>query len=409
MDDQLARDIIYTFDKSAFSQFVFDLWTHRDSQSTFDESKTYYRPEIGRNIIENYTREYLEQYYKLIIPFYYPYEVFKTPHLLLDKDIIKSLSVYKELEDKRYGSWFFPTDGQYYMPTITFFTNYFGLEKQVYEDLIIESFSKIVNEKIELDAEIAVGSIDSFLDLENKATKNVLSDFLQRNRSGLVISFDEDKINVNPFISEKYLTGTLKNSLNLCEPVILAPNKNEIIKEFEYLLNTHKYESELESFLVKYYKDIFGERYDKVESQIWLKFPEYDINNKERRLDIFLRNSIEKDWELFELKREFDLTRTYRDIITFKSEISLAIQQIHNYKRILNQDSVKKELTKQDIDYCTPEYRLVIGPKPDIPNDQWRFLKTTNERDDFKIMTYEDILTEMKIRISILNQSTNRR
>jgi hypothetical protein len=223
------------------------------------------------------------------------------------------------------------------------------------------------------------------------------------------LSFTNGICNVDAFNSDKYITkGVLNSYNNPIETIYIANSitKSEIIKEFEFLINSNVNELKLETFLTQYYKEIFGDKYDRIETQLWLKFPEIDIANKNRRLDIFLRNSIERDWELFELKKTQKLTTTYRDIPVFKSEILHAIQQIRNYEKILNQEKVKVKFAKEGIEYFNPELRLVVGNKPDISIEQWRFLKSTNEN-GLKIITFEDLISEMKIRYNIHDKYLN--
>ena len=88
--------------------------------------------------------------------------------------------------------------------------------------------------------------------------------------------------------------------------------------------------------------------------------------------------------------------------MTFTSEILHSIQQIKNYEKILIQDKVKQAFAKKGIEYYYPELRLVVGNKPDISIEQWRFLKSTNEN-GLKIITFEDLIMEMKLRYNIHN------
>lgn len=90
------------------------------------------------------------------------------------------------------------------------------------------------------------------------------------------------------------------------------------------------------------------------------------------------------------------LTETYQ---VFINEIYLAIQQLETYKKLLLQDEVKKKLSLGGVEYHYPELKLIIGKKPDIPLDQWRWLKSSNEK-NVKLITYDDLLTEMRIRLS---------
>src|SRR5690606_18816258 len=112
-------------------------------------------------------------------------------------------------------------------------------------------------------------------------------------------------LSINSFAADNYIpNGVLRNSKNPCESVTLkSADKSQAILEFEELINRNVKENVLELFLQKYYQELFGFEYDKIETQVWLRFPELDISNENRRLDIFLRNSVENDWEIFEIKR----------------------------------------------------------------------------------------------------------
>ncbi|MBU0595909.1 DUF4263 domain-containing protein [Candidatus Bipolaricaulota bacterium] len=181
-----------------------------------------------------------------------------------------------------------------------------------------------------------------------------------------------------------------------------------ILLEFERLLNAHALERELEEFIAAHYRLMLGARYNRIETQLWLRFPTLDIGNRDRRLDVFLRNAVTADWELFELKKNVDITRTVRDVPVLRSEVYSAIQQLLNYKRILNQDHVKRQLAEEGIEYCEPEMRLVIGGTPTISQDQWRWLRSTIQG-SVKLITYDDIRREMEERCSLVQDITTRR
>lgn len=135
--------------------------------------------------------------------------------------------------------------------------------------------------------------------------------------------------------------GILNKDADPLSPIYVRTNTtNQILKEFEWLLKDVSKEREMELFLQKYYKYLFGDYYDKIETQLWLRFPELDINSKDRRLDIFVRNSIEKDWELMELKRILKPIKFSQGMPIFTNKIYAAIEQLRNYGKILNEDVV---------------------------------------------------------------------
>jgi len=412
MEIQLAKQILSTFNKDIYIKFVYELWKILDYESNERTQKIHFLPEIGNDIfelqhIEGHPGLPSKQGFNLIIPFFQPIELFNNNKTLnfIDDLLIAKLKKYKKRIDARLSEWQFWTHGDYFMPDLMFFTNYEGYEMSYYQDYIIPKFETIIKQIDFEYGKIGVGSIDSFFeDTHDKInTLNALKSFLFNYHGEFSLSFKNGDYNIDIFNADKYLTkGVLNGSSSPYETVFIENNKSksEIIREFEFLLNKQPKEDKIEKFLAKYYKEVFGEKYDRIETQLWLKFPDLDISNKNRRLDIFLRNSVDRDWELFELKRAQKMTRKYRDIPSFTSEIYHSIQQIRNYEKILNQDTVKQKFAKEGIEYYYPELRLVVGNKPDISTEQWRFLKSTNEN-GLKIITFEDLITEMKLRYNI--------
>ena len=347
------------------------------------------------------------------MPFFIPLEILLcTKDISVDEpELVNSLRRFKRRMKNRERRWFFPVDGQFIDPGISFVTNFVGIDKDIYFNHIIPKFEALL---INLGLEYwgcnpSVGSIDSFI--ENKYDKAVLAfeNFMIKYKGEISISFCDGRANIEDFYSDKYITnGVSKKSNCLYDSVYISPSdhKLEVITEFEHLINTRASENMLECFLFRHYKMIFGNHYDRIETQLWLRFPELDINNKNRRIDLFLRNAIERDWELLEIKKPQQLTHKYRNIPTFTSEIYQAIQQMRSYENILQQDKVKQKFYDEGIEYFCPELRLVIGNKPDISYQQWRWLKSTNEH-RLKIVTFEDLIDEMKMRYNIHSKQSS--
>lgn len=412
MNKQFLKKILSTLDREAFSEFISELWKLDDVSTDFDYRKTkaikhemfeqHYWGKDGHKGIPDY------QGYNLIIPFFQPIELFSdiAENSLINSELINQLKYYKRKINDRGSSWQFWTDGQYNMPRISFVTNFEGIEENFFLKNIFPKFEYII-EHLNITAETAVGSCDTFLDLNPDNTFKAFRNFIEKNQKQISISFSKGNFECDYFLQDKYLSsGLLKNSKNPYETVYIENNidKSEIIKEFEFLINSDTSETNLEKFLKDNYKTIFGEHYDRVETQLWLRFPELDISNKNRRLDIFLRNSVERDWELYELKNTKKLTRTYRDIPTFTSEIHNAIQQVRTYEKLLAQEKVKNKFAREGIEYYYPEIRLVVGNRPDISDEQWRLLKSTNEH-NLKIITFDELLASMKARYNLKNNT----
>lgn len=245
-----------------------------------------------------------------------------------------------------------------------------------------------------------IGNIKTFIDHSSVKVEGVLKAILQSYREGVCVTLSRDGISVNKISSERPLfCGVANQSFYPYETIYTYASSREsaLLKEFAALLNKNAKESDLEEFIRTHYKDVFGGIYDRVETQLWLRFPELDIANKDRRLDIFLRNSVSNDWELFEVKRAVQLTRTYRDIPVITSEVLYAVQQVQNYARMLAQDEVKRKFAADGIEYFEPVLKLVIGRRPQISQQQWRSLVVSNER-DVKLITFDDLMREMAIR-----------
>ncbi len=413
MNEQLLKKILSTLNRTAFSTFIYELWKLLDISTDFDYRKTksikyemfeqHYWGKNGHRGIPGY------QGYNLIIPFFHPIELFSdiSESSLVNSELINKLKYYERKIDNRGSRWQFWTDGQYNMPIISFVTNFEGVDETFFFKNIFPKFEYLIDH-LKLTAETAVGSCDSFIELNPDNAFKAFRNFIEKNQKQISISISKGSLECNYFYQDKYLTnGLLKNSKNPYETVYIENNldKSEIIKEFEFLINNDTSETILENFLKDNYKTIFGEHYDRVETQLWLKFPELDISNKNRRLDIFLRNSVERDWELYELKKAKKLIhKSYRDIPAFTSEIHNAIQQARAYEKLLAQEKVKNKFAKEGIEYYFPEIRLVVGNRPDISDEQWRFLKSTNEN-NLKIITFDELLASMKIRYKLKNST----
>lgn len=410
IDESFIKQFLKNLDKNSFINYIFELFKLNDFEGKYGvKRKTYFLEECNDSVIEqNFLERNPEhiQGHNLYIPFFYPIELLEDISILnIDfSQIDKTLKYCKKIIEERESSWQFWTDGNYMMPNIAFITNYLGLDEAKYQEKLFPIFEKLLSGS-ELNHQLLIGSIDSFFEMSSKDALKAFNKFVEKNQASFCISFQNGNFKINKIHTEKWLSdGTIAGINTPCEPVISFSNEtiDDVLKEFQSLINQDKKEDVLERFLKKYYMDIFGPQYDRIETQIWLKFPEADIASKNRRLDVFLRNSVENDWELIELKKSIDLIKFYRDVPTFKSEILNAIQQLKNYEKILFQHTTKEHFKKMGIEYFYPELRLVIGRKPNISTEQWRWLKMTNSN-NIKIITYDELIKSLKARSRLYN------
>ena len=284
------------------------------------------------------------------------------------------------------------------LQTFAFLTNLTGHSKEVYEKEIIPKYSEIAKRLRLRPGNLFVGSYDSFLNLSLEETRGAFAQFVQEDAGELRITLVGDEMTVRRIAVERtFQAGVLSAEGGPSEPVYFCEQDDAVLREFEELLRARVSEKKLETFLAAHHKLIFGTHYDRVETQLWLRFPEFDIANRRRRLDIFLRNSVTRDWELNELKLPTArLNGTYRDVPILARQVTNSLQPLKNYGRLLKHDSVRRRLSSEGIEYYEPTLGLVIGRSPALPHEQWRWLVRTNP--DVKITTYDELFSEARLR-----------
>jgi hypothetical protein len=282
-------------------------------------------------------------------------------------------------------------------------TNISGIPRVEHEQELIPKYSKLISRLgIRGSRRLVLGSCDSFVDLNPDGARRALAEFLVKNSSGLRISLQPDRLTVDRFVVDGYLTRGVPETRKFpYEPIYIRPRtqSDSALEEFEALIQRDVTEAQIERFLAANYATVFGSKYDRIETQVWLDVPELDIASRQRRTDVFLRNAVTSDWELLELKRpKARLTGTSRDVPSFSRAVHVAIQQLRNYARHLGQQRVRERLAKRGIHYFNPSLQLVIGKTPSIQVEQWRWLMSTCPQ-DIKLVPYDVLLAEMRYRI----------
>jgi len=395
MDNQLAKSIISKFDRNAFEAFFQKLLTH---------------PSYGRNImqlsdIDDRIYDCLPERFNYSVDAFFmcysPYTIYdKFSHSHVDFSELKDL-VSKYISKRKYvGPW-----TPQYSITLYIINNFDSMRLGVSDKELMLRYEKELTSVLPSSLyDIGVGNINTFTnhtDEDPERLQNILRDFLTTNDEGICISLSDKRICASRFMVENEFCGATKKTMCPIQPAFKKMStSNDILDEFNKLIFSDAQERTLEEFLRQYYKEVLGGKYDSISTQVWLKFPELDIGLKDRRLDIFMRNSVLGDWELFELKRSnIHLTKTVSDVPMFVSTVSDAIAQVKNYKRLLEQDKVKRALSAEGIEYYEPEVNLIIGKKPSISTPQWRRLIADNQN-GIKIVTYDTLLAEARHRLA---------
>lgn len=399
MLSEIARIAIRHLNKNGFEAFV---------KYLIENDSNFYTARSLTNIDERIIECPPERYFQSADAFflsYHPTSLYKDFSLRnIDIDCLgKMISNY--LKKRTYSLWL-PTDGT----TIYSINNYDSSNLGISDEELLFYYEKNLCGLLSEDIRLGIGNVNTFLqkaESEGGDVSGTVSSFFNGLRDGLSISISDNGISADFFVGGKELPGITAYSHSIANPVIKLVSMSNVLDEFNLLLNSESKEQELEEFLSEHYRFLFGEKYDCIMTQLWLKFPELDIGNSNRRLDVFMRNSVSSDWELFELKRpSVQLTKSVRDVPVFTSEVTNAIAQVRNYKHLLAQDSVRRKFEKEGIEYFEPEIHLVIGKRPEISNAQWR--RIVSDESSLKILTYDEIYKSAEARLkSFLDVSMN--
>jgi hypothetical protein len=213
MDEQLLKQLISQMNKKTFSKFVFELWGLLNYDVEPDFVKL--RPlKNNKDVFEQHFRRQIDDDdnfwhgYSLILPFFFPLELFVNTEdfNFCDQDFVHILKSYKKTMDNRISKWFFPVDGNFVEPNISFVTNFEGYQSDIYFDFVIPGFQKILD-KIGLEAIAEVGSCDSFFMQNSEDIICAFKNFLSNYKGELSITFKDGKADIRNFIPDKYISG----------------------------------------------------------------------------------------------------------------------------------------------------------------------------------------------------------
>ena len=340
-----------------------------------------------------------------------PYKIFVDPNRIsIDTPNLSNTvkKIYDDYGDKGWVAYNGMRSG-YNLVYIIFANNFQGFQEKYYRDYLLPQYKNLVDKHwTKRGMNYAVASMDIFLNPDYySSTVKLLKDYYL-DKYSLCIEVLDGKYVVSECVFDNIIPGVGQATLQPYPTVIRKKSDNIVLLEFENLLNRNPSEARLESFLSEHFQTIFGEKYDRIETQISLNFPDLDVVGKKRRIDLFLHDVQKDDWELVELKKLIPLGKmNSRSTPAFREEIITAIMQLKTYQRIFEQSIVKRKLYEDGIKYYQPSYTLIAGcGKPfSFTHEQWRWLVDNTEKShNLKFLTYEDLLTEMKLRINTHNE-----
>jgi antiviral defense system Shedu protein SduA len=398
MDKTILRRLLTSLSPRAFDRLVTRLFNERGREPFAP------LPEAGEHVfVQPLLDSYGGSLHHVFLAHHTPVELVQgfSPVLLADPSLLHSVSRVWELYRGQKGSWGMVSPHlktARKLQAFAFLTNLSGFSREAYERSIIPEYERVAKRLRLKPGALFVGSYDSFVDLNLEGTRKAFLEFVDADAAEIRIALVNDEPSIARVSTERNLSaGVLSPRGGPLEPVYVASHDEAVLLEFEELLQRQVSESQLERFLVSHYQLIFGAKYDRIETQLWLRFPELDIGKRTRRLDVFLRNSITRDWELNELKRSsVRLTGTVRDVPRLANVVSDAIQQARNYGRLLAQSNVRQHLAREGIEYFEPTLSVVVGRKPEIPHAQWRWLVKNST--DVRLATYDELLREARLR-----------
>ena len=393
MDIELMRSAVSHFDESSFVEFFNFLVKQDDYYAGIQRLD-----KIDARIFESPPERFYQCADAFILS-YYPYSIYKRFSLeQLDLSDLKR-TITKYFNERNYPLWL-PVNGT----ALYSINNYDSQLLGISDEELLAFYESQLSSILPRSCQLGIGNINTILQSTERINgRSVVEQFLQEYNDGICISITRDRVHASRFLNEKEFSGVTPHSKSILLPTITHLTTSDILNQFNHLINSNPKESEIEDFLYEHYQLIFGSKYDQIKRQLWLNFPELDIGGQNRRMDLFLRNAISKDWEIFELKRPtVKLARNIRDVPIFTSVVTETIAQAKNYQKLLAQDRVKRALADDGIEYYEPVINIVIGKTPSLPTANWRRL--VSQEKELNILTYDTLLEEVRLRLSTMEK-----
>jgi len=393
MDPNITKKAALNINHGAFIDFVRMLFsTHYNNlgdTNFFDENNKFRSFHIRKLIATFSDYLHIYQYY---FPHILPLDLLKN-----SKEIdIRTPFLMEYLKKKEFSFTINPSTWEAMNSSLYFLSN---LNDPKYEELLLSKYRTILKD-LNKKVDFGIGNINSFFTQEPQITSRTFHEFVRTRLNGLIILFPshEDPQIMNHFTGRYFESGILNMNSVPIEPILLDSLKNlpAIIKDFEDLLSKNPKETEIEKFIKEHYKLILGYTYDRIQTQVLIN-PENE-KSKGQRYDILLHNIFTDDLKLLELKKIFKVAVGKLSKKHPSYRLTYAITQISKYKELLETKEGRDKLNKKGIDYNNIVFAVSIGRRPQIPIKEWDFLKKIYSK-EIKIITYDDLLDDMKSRL----------
>lgn len=163
---------------------------------------------------------------------------------------------------------------------------------------------------------------------------------------------------------------------------------HEIIEAFCTLVdNEETSEREIQNYIYNYYKILLGKKYSIIHTEVSIN---YEDETEPRRIDIMVYDNVRKDWDIYELKRACcgkTVIRT-RGIVSFSAHVNKAIAQVCEYKEMLIQREIKRQLSRNSsINIKNPQYYLLIGN-----NDSEEWSLCCGREKEVNVLSYKTLI-----------------
>ena len=284
---------------------------------------------------------------------------------------------------------------------VYFVNNLYGFQEKDYLTTLLPKYTNNIQLIKEEFQGAGIGNLDSFFanspDYSFDYFQSNISK-IQNSKREISISYDYGEFKVNRYSSEKALSNSISLlNKNPYQPVYKNTLYNEILKEFEYVLN--KDINSLLPFLTRNYQQIFGNDYDRIEPQIWLRNKNLESIGNKKDTTIFLRNSVISDWEVYSLetKNNFRTANLSKEVAL--ENLANKIMNLSQLEKTLKSEKITELLKREGFEYFEPRINLVSDLSRHLSHREWRKLVRENNK-YLNLISFDELFHEISRRNS---------